>query len=407
MGIDIRQAELADFDEMARLDGAAFGIDYAEEDIADALATIDLSRFYVATEGSEIVGITGDFPFGMTLPGGAQVSVPGVTWVSVRPTHRRRGILRQLMTQQLSDFRARGDAMAILTASEGGIYRRFGYGAATIRPSIVLDRRLAALEPSLPAGELGEVQFVAAAQVRTRVAAIHARWQASCPGALTRDEAFWDNRFLDRPRHRHGMTALQVLVHRDGYVMYRIKEDWADGRPQHTCVLVEFVWCTTEAHRALWQVLLGLDLVATIESSELASDDPVADLLGDARQLRTTSLNDGLWVRLLDVPAALAARRYGCEVDVVLQIVDPLTDGADSDRCYLLRGGPDGAECEPVDRAADLRVPIDVLGSAYLGGHRLRRLARSPRVAVASEQALHRLDLAMLADRAPFHGTAF
>jgi predicted acetyltransferase len=407
MDIDIRQAELADFDEMATLDGAAFGIDYTDEDIADTLATVDLSRFYVATEGSEIVGITGDFPFGMTLPGGAQLAVPGVSWVSVRPTHRRRGILRQLMRRQLSDFRARGDAMAILTASEGGIYRRFGYGAATVRPSIVLDRRLARLDPTLPGSELGAVRFVAAAQSRPSVAALHARWQAEHPGALTRDPAFWDNRFLDRPRHRHGMTGLQVLLHRDGYAMYRIKEDWADGRPQHTCVIVDFVWCTAEAHRALWQVLLGLDLVGSIESSELAPDDPVTELLSDPRQLRTTSLNDGLWVRLLDVPTALAARRYGCDVEVALQIIDPLADGAAADRTYLLRGGPDGAECRPTDRTADLTLPVDVLGSAYLGGKRLRRLAASPRVAVASEQALHRLDLAMLADRAPIHGTAF
>jgi predicted acetyltransferase len=72
----------------------------------------------------------------------------------------------------------------------------------------------------------------------------------------------------------------------------------------------------------------------------VAVDDPLLlDLLAEPRVARA-ALRDGLHVRLVDLPAALAGRRYAAELDVVLAVQDP--------RCpwntgsWRLTGGPDG-----------------------------------------------------------------
>jgi predicted acetyltransferase len=401
--ISIRRATPADLPEIARQDAASFGVSYSEQDIADALLVVDLDRFWVATADDEIVGVTGDFPLTMTVPGGALVDVPGVTWVSVRPTHRRRGILSRLMEHQLRDYAERGESMAILTASEGGIYRRFGYGAASRVRRTVIDRRLARLLPAVAAAADGRVELVPSALARTLLPGIHERWRALTPGAINRSEGRWDYHFVDRDRVRDGMSEKYYLVHDDGYVAYRIKENWADGHPQHSCWITDYVAVTRQAHVALWQVLLNFDLVGTIESYQIPIDDPLPHLLTNGRDMRTTALSDGVWVRPLDVPATLAARRYALEVEAVLAVRDPLF----GDRSYAVVTGPEGVECAPTDRRADLTLTVDALGSAYLGGERLTVLAAGGRVWAEDAAVLSRLDRAFLADRAPFHGTAF
>jgi predicted acetyltransferase len=398
--ISIRRGRPDDLDEIARVDGASFGVTYTDQDLADALLVLDLDRFWLAIDDGRIVGVTGDYPLTMTTPGGGSIDVPGVTWVSVSPTHRRRGILRQLMDHQLNDYAERGEAMAILTASEGGIYRRFGYGAATQVRRTVLDRRPARLVAPVSGGS---VELATAEQARTRLPEIHRRWRQRVPGAINRTEGRWDYHFVDRESVRGGMSAKFYLLHADGYVVYRLKEEWADGHPAHTCWITDYAAVTPAAHAALWQVLLAMDLVGTIESHQIPVDDPLPHLLDNGRLLRTTALNDGVWVRPLDLPASLTARRYGVEIDLVLHVLDPLR----GDATYRLLGGPDGAECTPTTRSADLSLRVDALGSAYLGGQRLSTLAAAGRVESANTAALHRIDLAFQAERAPFHGTAF
>ncbi|MGX7679541.1 GNAT family N-acetyltransferase [Jatrophihabitans sp. DSM 45814] len=411
MDILIRPAVDADFPQIALLDGAAFGFTYSEQDVADALIAVDPSRFYVATEADRIVGVTGDYHFDLTLPGaaGTSVGVPGVTWVSVSPVHRRRGILRALMERQLGDFADRGEMMTILTASEGGIYRRFGFGPATRVRKTVIDRQLAVLNSpeSSHANSCGPVSSATPEQARSILPPIHDRWRRTVPGALSRSPSWWERSFIDRETNRNGSSAVQYVVHADGFVAYRIEPNWADGRPQHVCVVTDYVWMTAEAHRALWQVLLGLDLVGTIESRKIALDDPLPHLLDNPRQLRTTVLNDGIWVRPLDIESMLSARTFQLEIDAVLEVVDETgAVGATAGR-YALKGGPDGAECVHTDRLADLRITVDALGSAYLGGMRLGELAAAGRVEVSDAALLRRLDLAFLADRVPVHGTDF
>ena len=399
MNVTIRRATDDDYPALVDLDAASFGYHFSEQEMDDTRNLLDLNRFWLAVDGDRIVGITGDFAFTMTVPGG-QLDVPGVTWVSVDATYRRTGVLRALMERQLAELRSAGYACAILTASESGIYGRFGYGAAShVRKTVIPRRRLRLLEP----GNARAVSRASTAEARKAMPEIHERWRQQTPGALTRSEPLWDYLTLDREYQHMGMSALFYLLHADGYVAYRIKSDWNDGDPSHLCWISDYVCATPTAHRDLWQVLLGLDLVGSIESYRIAMDDPLQYLVNDPRQIRTTHVGDGVWIRPLDVPALLAARRYGVEVDVVMAVDDPVF-GAGR---YRLRGGPDGAQCEPSSAAADVEVDVAALGSVYLGGVRLAQLLRAGRSRADVPDAAVRLDRALLADRLPQHGTAF
>jgi predicted acetyltransferase len=182
-----------------------------------------------------------------------------------------------------------------------------------------------------------------------------------------------------------------------------VKQNWNDGFPGHMCWINDYAVSTPEAHAALWQVLLGMDLFATIESFQIPVDDPLPFLLSDFRQVRTTVVNDGVWVRPVDVAVMLAARSYRVEIDAVIQVWDPLL----GDQRVALTGGPDGASCVPTDRPAQVGFTLAGLGSAYLGGHRLHTLAQAGALHCADPRLLARLELAFGTDRAPFHGTAF
>lgn len=394
----IRYAGEADWKAITELDGASFGFDYDDEARADARFELDVTRCLVANDAARIVGLSADLPFRMTLPGG-EVGAAGITWVSVELTHRRRGILRSLVERQLRDRAADGMAAAILTAAEGGIYGRFGFGIAERKRRTIVERRQATL-----LRRVGDVSVarLSTDQARGMLPAIYDRWRRGVPGGLNRPAGLWQLHLLDRASQRHGYSGLFHLVHPDGYVSYRVKEDWNDGLPRHTCSIVDYVVVTTEAHAALWQVLLGMDLVGSFETTSMPVDDPLPQLLADARAVRTTADVDGMWVRPLDVAALLSARTYAVDVDVVLAVCDPIF----GDARYRLHGGPHAAICTQVDDAADVWLGVGELGAVSLGGTRLAALARAGRVR-GDPALLSRLDRALLADRAPQAGTNF
>jgi predicted acetyltransferase len=391
--IEIRPADQADFAEIARIDGISFGFSYSAEAFADIFA--DPPELLVASDAGRLIGSAGHFRFTMTAPGGAQLPVPGVTWVAVLPTHRRRGVLTALMNRLIEGYAAEGAACAVLMASEGSIYRRFGYGVASTSVRVSIERRLAALRTRV---DSSAVEYLPADAARERLPELYRRWQQVTPGAVSRSERWWDHVFLDREYQREGKSERIYLVHPDGYLSYRAAEKWTNGYPECSCEIVDYRTVTGEAHAALWQVLLGMDLFTTIESWQLPVDDPLPFLLTDFRQVRTVARKDGLWLRPVNLPALLAARRYAVDVEAVLE--------ASGER-VLLTGGPDGAECVPTDRPAELWLDRAELGSLYLGDHRLRTLHRAGLARLDDPGLLDRLDLAFGTDRAPRHGTNF
>jgi predicted acetyltransferase len=393
----IRRATSKDIAALAEHDGRVFGMTYTETDLADLERDLPVERFRLAVDPADdaVVGATGSYAFDVTLPGGATLPVPGVTWVGVAVTHRRRGILRALMAEQHREFVADGMALAALTASEGSIYGRFGYGPTTVHRAAEITRRRAVLRPDLP--DTGGVRQVDTEHIRAVGPEIHRRWVAATPGALSRDDRWWRILLADHEHRRYGGTALFHLAHRDGYASFR--RELEDGALR----VVELVAATAEAHRELWRVLLATDLAETVRHWSLALDDPLPLLLTDPRQVRTTGLRDGMWVRVLDVPAALAARTYPVELDVVLDVRDGFLDSGGR---FRLRGGPDGAVCEPVDAPADVEADLTALGPLLFGSGRAVALAAAGLLA-AEPAVLRRIDLAFATDRTPKHGTEF
>ena len=396
----VRPATAADLPEIALVDGRAFGVRYTEDEIETLVRPLfDPDRFLVACDPDHggILGVTGDYPFELTMPGGTRLPAPGVTWVSVATTHRRRGILRMLMHEQHRRLVERGYAVALLTASEAAIYGRFGYGTATVEHAVRIDRRLTGFRAGVP--DPGGVRQVEVDEARRLAPDVHRRWCARTPGALSRSPAWWANLLSDPEHRRHGASPLFHLLHADGYASYRV----AHGEPT-TCRVVDLFAATAEAHVALWRVLLGLDLVTIVTSRACPPDDPLPFLLTDPRQVWTTELRDGMWARVLDVPAALAARRYTVEVDLVLEVHDAFLGLGGR---FRLRGGPDGATCEATRAASDVEADVAALGSLLLGGHRGITLARAGLLRGAAPAALRVLDAAFTADRSPRFGTDF
>lgn len=400
MSVQIRYAREDEWPAVAELDGASFGHSYTAEQVTDAALEVELDRILVAVDHARIVAASAEVPFGMTMPGGTDVATTGLTWVSVDVTHRRRGIQRTLIERQLRAASANGDAAVILSASEGGIYGRYGFGVATrVRRARVQRRRARLVTPV----DASAVRRLSTADARGLLPPLYERWRRRTPGGVTRGERRWRFLLLDRDYQRDGRSGLFHLVHPDGYLSYRLRPVWNEGDPQFECLIADYAPVTAQAHAALWQTLLSMDLVATFESYRIPLDDPLPLLLADPRGVDTLHLGDSLWVRPVNVPALLAARRYGVEVECTLEVRDPLL----GDGRYRLCGGPDGASCAPTDRAPDLTLAVADVGALSLGGERLRRLARAGRVSCGDETLLARLDLALLADREPAHGTPF
>lgn len=397
MTIHLRPASPDDLPAIMVADGRAFGVEYTDEDRSDIAESLDAGRMLLACDDDgSVVGVTGSFPLDVTLPGGRTLPAPGVTWVSVQATHRRRGVLRALFTEQHRGFVENGPALALLTASEGGIYGRFGYGVVTVDRGIEIDRRRAEFRAGVP--DPGGVLFADVETARKHAPEVHARWCAQTPGAVARPGWAWEDVWRDRPHHRGGGSALFHLVHADGWASFRRR------REDRRCEVVDLFAATDEAHVALWRVLLSLDLVETVSAAAVAPDDALPLLLTDPRQVRTTSARDGMWASVLDVPAALAARTYGTEIDVVLAVDDPFLDRGGR---FRLRGGPEGATCEPAGDTPELSLAAAALGPLLFGGQRAHTLARAGLLTGATPDVLRRVEAAFGTDRAPRHGTDF
>lgn len=394
---DIRRATQDDLATILTMTGRAFASPHPPHYVEQRRARFEPARHLLAHDAVDHspVATAGSYSFELTMPAAGPVPTQGVTGVAVAATHRRQGLLRALMAEQLRGFVDEGLALCVLLASESGIYRRFGYGPVGNSREVRIDRRLARFREDVP--DPGGVRFVDAGRARALAPDVHRRWAARTPGALSRSPAWWDELISDPEHRRGGATGLFHLVHPDGYAAYRV-------RPDHeTAVVPDLFAATEQAHAALWRVLLGLDLITGVTTALCPLDDPLPLLLTDPRLVRTASLEDGLWARLLDVPAALAARRYRVELDLVLEVGDEFLGRGGR---FRLRGGPDGACCERTGAAASVRLDVATLAMLLFGSHRASALARAGMLD-GEPSILTRCDLAFGAEREVVHGTHF
>jgi predicted acetyltransferase len=342
--------------------------------VAEEVAPLwDLSRTWAAFDGTRVAGTLRSWATEQTLPGGGRLPASAISGVTVVPTHRRRGILRSLIGTEHAALRERGEALALLYASEYPIYGRFGYGPATEVSKWTVHADTAAFRGEPP----GSIELVPIdAATRDLMQRVHDASRCRTPGDIRRRTTIWDfdlglveSGWGDRWK---GFAAVHrdALGEVDGYVRYHSDSKWEVRQPRNELIVDELISLNAEAYLALWRFLADIDWVSTIRVENRPPTEPLRWYLTNARAAAVSEVGDGLWVRLMDVPRALAARGYESEGRIVLELVDELADGG---RQRLeLDATPDGANCRRTDATADLTLPIAAVGAAYLGGTSLR-----------------------------------
>ncbi|KWT59344.1 hypothetical protein ADL21_24605 [Streptomyces albus subsp. albus] len=396
MTTELRQLRPDEWDDWyASVERAFGGTPEAPEERALWRGLGEPERSLTVRDGSDVVGTAGAFTFRLSLPGGAVVPAAGVTMVSVQPTHRRRGLLREMMRHQLADVRARREPLAVLTASEPAIYGRFGYGAATEAVRMTLDT-LRLSVPALPGTDAVRLRLVDPETALPDCEKVYDQLVAGRPGMLARQPGWERLPLLDPEADRDGAGPVlcvlaEVAGEVRGYARYAVKAGWDGGGPDGTVVLRDIEALDPAVHAALWRYLFGIDLTSRVTVRNRPADDPLLHLVDDIRRCQVT-VRESLFVRLVDVGAALAARAYAAPLDVVLEVADagcPWNEGR-----WRLTGDGRGASCERTDDPADLALSVRELGSAYLGGFSLSALAAAGRVRELRPGALREASVA-------------
>lgn len=411
MTTHLRVLRRSEFDSWFGVLGAAFGgaLEAPEErEKWQSLAEPD--RSVAAWEGDELIGTAGAFSFRMTVPGGAVLPTAGVTMVSVKPTHRRRGVLRSMMRRQLDDIRGWGESVAVLTASEPEIYGRFGYGIASAQLSARIETSRVRLSAPEGTDDL-RLRLVAPKDPAVQQACeeLYARQVPLRPGMLERRPGWEIVGVHDPESGRGGASPMScVLAELDGelrgYARYAVRRDWEPAGPKSEVLLHDLEARDPAALMALLRYLCDLDLTSWLVLANRPVDDPWQHLVSDLRRCRI-GYRDALHVRLVEVGAALEARTYAAPVDVVLDVADafcPWNEGR-----WRLTGDSKGAVCVRTDDAPDLALSVRELGAAYLGGTSLVSLGGAGLVRELRRGALSEASLAFRSECAPWTAHGF
>ncbi|MCX4447097.1 GNAT family N-acetyltransferase [Streptomyces sp. NPDC087866] len=397
--MEIRPTTDADLEVFVETVHTAFG-QFPETPVGDggrwwSALEMDRGLLAVSPDGKP-VGTAAAYSFDLTLPGGTTVPVAGVTAVGVVPSHRRRGVLSAMMRHQLAEVRERGEFLSVLLASEAQIYGRFGYGPATSTARLTVPRHRAAFAAPRAGGEHtdpGSVEVLRRAECGEILEAVYDRYRRAQPGALSRPHRWWDLGAGQPPVSR---APRYVAVHRDadgtpdGYASYSTESG--------TLTVDETIAVDDAAFTALARYALGHDLVSQVVFRHVLPEHPLRRQLADVRAGEVGGVTDWLWVRLLDVPRALAARGWSTDGELVLDVDDPFLGERGR---YLLTVRDGRAECVTTDRRPDLSLDVRDLGSLYLGGTRPSTLVRAGHIRAHDPAAAGRADALFASDRSP------
>ena len=366
---------------------------------------------FESPESEEPVGAAAALTRRLTVPGG-EIPAAAITAVGVRPDHTRRGVLSTLMRRQLDDIRAAGEPVAILWASEGVIYQRFGYGLATLDGGFeaVTARTAFTREPEPE----GRVRLVTEEESRRLFPPVYDTMRTTTPGAIDRPEEWWNIGILADPEYsRRGMSEKYRVVHEvngsaEGYAIYRVKQDWDHLGPKSVLEVRDAVATTPRALRAIWRYLFDVDLVRTVKAYHLAVPNPLLHMLAEPRAL-AFGIADALWARLVDLPGALQARRYATSDELVFEVSDRFCPWNEGRWRIRTDGEPGAAEAtvEPATDAADVVLDTTDLAAAYLGGARLLDLAAVGRVGEFTPGAVARAHALFTTGQEPWCNTMF
>jgi len=404
--LTVRTIKRSEIDGWIRCMSTGFLSHPAEGEGAYRLGEMDLDRTWGAFDGKTPVGTLRSFATPLTLPGPAEVTSAALTNVTVAPTHRRRGILTGMITSDLRASADRGEPVGILIASEYPIYGRFGYGAAVDAATYTLD--LDSVRFLRPA--VGRVELVDLPTLRREAPPVYERFRTAQPGSISRGDRWWDRVLEQVEVPGQTPTKGYQTIYRspegtvDGYLRYTASNEWDHMRPRGSVNVTELVATTPDAYLGLWRYCCEIDLVTKVHAGDRCVHEPLHWYLADGRAIRQNGRYDFLWVRVLDVVASLSARRYPTEGRIVLDVTDSL--GIANGR-FALDGGPDGAICTSTDASADLTLPVDALGSVFLGGMSLLALADARGVDEHTSGALMRADTMFRGPVTPWCSTWF
>jgi predicted acetyltransferase len=335
----------------------------------------------------------------LNVGGGRSLQAHLIASVSVRPNHRRRGLMRELMTADLLAARDGGCALAALSSMEATIYGRFGFGAATFSRRVEVDTGDRFALWSCPPGSVEVSDPAALLEVAP---ALFDRFHAQTLGSVLRPASYpakiagiWADDAPEPDRRVRAALHYDVAGRIDGYVSYKILPWAAEPR---TIVIMDLVWATADAYFGLWDFLASIDLVTVVKYENAAMADPLQWAMADRRGFKVTGEDDGLWLRVLDPVLALEARSYEADGEVRIAVTDPLGIAGGVFALSVRDGSATVTPDDSKDPPAQVSMDVAALASLYLGGVRVDTLARSGQVTSTSPAALHLLD-ALLAHR--------
>lgn len=378
MALDVRVIRPDEFEIFRRVDQLAFQFAPEKgEDRPDSWARGELDRAFGAFGGGEMVGIGRNYSFDVTVPGGRRVPAAAVSWIGVLPTHRRRGVLTAIMAALADDARRHGEAVSILTASEATIYSRFGYGSAIDRVGFTIESGHGAFVAGWRDG--GRVRLVEPAEAERLFPLVYEATRGVV-GSVARPDFWWPEVLFGFPGEAkfHVVHETDGVV--DGHALYSVVGDWAGGIPDRTVDVIDLQAADDHARLALWRYLLDIDLTVRVKSHQVPLHDPVRWTLADPRRRRVDFVNDGLWVKIVDAVAALEARTYDHDDDLVLAV-----DGAG----YRVTVRDGAARCTRSDDPADVTMTGAALGAVWLGQ---RHLGELPGVHATDPSTLRRAE---------------
>lgn len=389
----------------------AFAEDFAPGEADAERPLMELDRLINAFDGERRVGSAGAFSMQITVPGGSKVAASGITAVGVTPDMRRRGVLRQMMDWLIADSIKRNEPLSMLWASEAAIYQRFGFGSGTRQAAFEAERGRIAFRDPLPPRDDIRIRLLDLEESIAVIPPIFERATRGWPGTIARSEPYWSNMALPDHEWQRGQNGIKYRAVLEeggvarGYALYRIKGDWTARGPSGILNVVEVMADDPEIEQRLWQWLSVMDLVSTVKLWRGPLPHPLWQWVLEPRRLGVTII-DGLWLRIVDVPAALAARTYGMAGTLVLEVADTMIDG-NAGRWQLTARADGTADVARTTLEPDLTIDVAALASTYLGSIRFSELAAAGRVRASHPGALDTADHLFTASRAPFCNTMF
>ena len=379
MPIEYRPVTEDDLQAVYESQAWTFHSHFDESWMSIAREWFELGDFIGAFDGSDPVGVTERYPFEMTVPGGS-VATACIRGVTVLPSHRRRGLLTEMMKRQLAAAHESGLSLSALEASESPIYGRFGYGIACEQENWSIERHRSSYREGYSWD--GSLKMVKSGRAREIFPEVYARTAPKRAGVIVQPPSPWWYEIFGKEDAKDTNFYVEYRESDvEGCAVYQIKGG--------VVTVSLFLTCSDDAYAALWRYLFDIDLVSTIKASNRPRDEQLVWMLHDARALERTP-HDRTWLRLIDVPKALSSRTYAIDGELVFEVSDrfcPWNDGT-----YHLTGSPSGATCRSTSKSADITLSVDDLAVPYLGGGPFTPLAHAGRVEEHTPGALFRAD---------------